>query len=172
MNGPGHYALGASAGLVWVQVGGLNWWQAIIAVPLAAGVSFGKGVSPDVDQSKLWKWADRVIPDEWLGKHGPMQHRGLAHWWGIYLALTVLASRVVAPAWMWLAGAVLAGWWSHLTADFLIGAKGQGRGPGIPVFPWWGHVGLGAHCGGWVEKFWTTAVPLGVFGWIAWTLVA
>lgn len=167
MNGPGHYALGATAGVVWCQAGGLTWWQGLIAVPVAAGCSYA-ALSPDIDGTKLWHFADRILPDEWLGNSGPMRHRGIMHFWGLYLALTVLASRVVADSWMWLAGAVLAGWWSHLAADFAVGARGQGRGPGIPLAPWWGHVGLGAKCGGWMEKFWTAAVPVVTLGWMAW----
>lgn len=181
MNGPGHYALGASAGLVWAQVGGLNWWQALVAVPVAAGFSYA-ALSPDIDGSKLWHIADRILPDEILGEHGPMRHRGIMHWWGLYLALTFLASHVVADSWMWLAGAVLAGWWSHLAGDLLVGARGQGRGPGIPLFPWWGHVGLGAKCGGWTEAVLAVLIPLVTVPWVAawhvtgtpqpWTLVA
>lgn len=166
MNGPGHYALGATAGVVWAQAGGLNWWQALIAVPVAAGVAFGKGVSPDVDLSKMWQWADRVIPDEWLGKNGAMQHRGVSHWWGTYAVLTWLVFQGVAGDLWWLAAAVLAGWWSHLAADALIGARGQGRGPGIPLFPWWGHVGLGARCGGWTEAVLAVLVPLVTVPWV------
>lgn len=158
MNGPGHYALGASAGVVWAQVGHLSWWQALIAVPVAAGVSYG-ALSPDIDQSRLWRFADRVLPDEWLGKRGPMRHRGISHFWGVFAALTYLAWTMQPPA-GWLVGAVLAGWWSHLLADVAVGASGQGRGPGIPVMPWWGHVGFGARCGGWAEATWAVVVPV------------
>jgi hypothetical protein len=181
VNGPGHYALGATAGVVWWHVGGLTPWQALVAVPVAAGFSYA-ALSPDIDGSKLWHLADRVLPDEWLGNSGPMRHRGIAHWWGLYAALTWLVYQGAAGDLWWLAGAVLGGWWSHLLGDFLVGARGQGRGPGIPVFPWWGHVGLGAKCGGWTEATLAVLVPFLVIPWVAawhvtgsaqpWTLVA
>ena len=166
MNGPGHYALGASAGLVYVQAVPVTWWQALICVPVAAGVAYG-ALSPDIDQSRLWHLADRVLPDEWLGNSGPFRHRGVSHWFGVYAVLTY-ALWVASPDGWWLAGAVLAGWWSHLAADLLVGARGAGRGPGIPVLPWWGHVGLGAKCGGWTEAGLAVVVPLAVVGWSLW----
>ena len=99
-----------------------------------------------------------------------MRHRGVTHFWGLYLVLS-LAVYDVRPDWWWVAGAVLAGWWSHLVGDFLVGAPGQGRGPGIPLLPWWGHVGLGARCGGWIEGAWAIVVPLAAAVWVtAWHL--
>lgn len=180
MNGPGHYALGASAGLVWCQVGHVEAWQVPIVLAVSAGFS-SAALSPDIDGTKLWHIADRILPDELLGEHGPMRHRGVTHWWGLHLALT-WALYVFHPSWWWFGGAVLAGWWSHLAGDFAVGARGQGRGPGIPLFPWWGHVGLGAKCGGWTEAVLAVLIPLVTVPWVAawhvtgtpqpWTLVA
>jgi hypothetical protein len=156
MNGPGHYALGAIFGLGWAQVAGLDAWQALAVVPLAAGFAHGP-VSPDIDTTRLWHWLDRFLPDEWLGDQGPLRHRGITHWWGLHAALSVALYRA-QPEWWWLGGAVLAGWWSHLAGDLLVGARSWSRGPGIPVFPWWGHVGLGVRCGGWPERLVTAGL--------------
>mgnify|MGYP000231549376 CR=1 FL=1 len=85
-----------------------------------------------------------------------------------------------------LTGPQLLGWWSHLWSDLWIGGQYLGgkrpeaddpagawdrkstmdaddhpRGPGIPVFPWWGHVGLGYRVGSigeWVYVLATTLV--------------
>lgn len=173
MNGPGHYALGASAGIVYAQLAPVTWWQGILAIPVAAGVAHGRGVSPDVDQSGIWRGVDWAAPDEALGGGGPMQHRGISHWWGVYAVLTWLwwttCPRDLAFGLLFaITGAVLAGWWSHLLGDFIVGAAGAGRGPGIPLFPWWCHIGLGRKCGGWTESALTITIPAAAAGWTAW----
>ena len=94
-----------------------------------------------------------------------------------------------------LAWPLLAGWWSHLISDFFVGARYAGgkrpeaddpagawdrksmldaddhpRGPGIPLFPWWGHVGLGWRVGSvaeWVYVLTTVAVGVAA-GYGAW----
>lgn len=167
MNGRGHYALGASAGLLYAQVAHLEWWQWPVAIGLSAGFSHG-WVSPDIDNSPLWHWLDRWTPDELLGNKGPMRHRGITHWWGTHLALSV-ALYVCHPSWWWMGGAVLAGWWSHLIGDAAIGARGQGRGAGIPLMPWWCHIGLGFKCGGWAEATVAFLAPIAVLGWTVWS---
>lgn len=170
MNGKGHYALGASAGLLWVQLAGLDPWQAVAAIPVSAAFAHG-AISPDLDNTPLWRMLDRWTPDEALGAQGPMRHRGITHWWGLHLVLSGILYLVHGWwPWWWLGGAVLAAWWSHLLGDFLVGAASRARGPGIPLMPWWGHVGFGFRCGGWVENLVTAVVPL-VMAWqAAWTL--
>jgi len=172
VNGKGHYALGASAGLVYAQLAPVTWWQGILAVPVAAGVSYA-AVSPDIDQSKLWRWLDKPVPDEALGNGGPMQHRGVSHWWGIFAALTwVWWTATPRDLWFGLLfavlGAVMAGWWSHLAADAVVGRAGQGRRAGVPLLPWWAHIGLGFKCGGPVERALTYVVPVAVLAWSIW----
>ena len=43
----------------------------------------------NADQIAEWKTVDRWVPDEWLGHDGPLQHRGITHWWGIPAAAAV-----------------------------------------------------------------------------------
>lgn len=175
MNGKGHYAVGASAGVVYAQLAPVTWWQGLLAIPVAAGFSYA-AVSPDVDQSKLWHWTDKPVPDEVLGNGGPMQHRGISHFWGVYAAWTALW-WLATPRDLWfgllfaLLGAMVTGWWSHLLADAVVGRAGQGRGRGIPLLPWWAHLGLGFKCDGWMEKFLTVAAPIGVLVWTAWRML-
>jgi hypothetical protein len=143
-------ALGTAAGWAWPQVVACGW----LATLTAAG-----GVSPDVDQHRAWGLLDRFVPDEWLGNHGPLQHRGIAHWWALPVA-GALAVRYWLPGrFSWVAFALLAGWMSHLAGDFLFGRPGAGRGPGIPFAPWWNHRGLGLAVGGWLERIVGVLLP-------------
>lgn len=145
------------------------------AVPMSAGKH-----SPDIDQFKdPWDRLDNMVPDELLGFGGPMRHRGISHWWGIPAVVSFavwwvchqvplpVAVVIVLAAWVPLAGV-----WSHLLSDFVVGARYGGgkrpeaddpggawnaksaldaddspRGPGIPLMPWWCHVGLGYKVG-------------------------
>jgi hypothetical protein len=102
-------------------------WVAVASAGIATVAAAGR-LSPDVDQFKGWRLADKLTPDEMLGKGGP----GL-----------------------WIAWAALAGWVSHLLLDWAFGQADPWahRGPGIPVWPWWGHVGLGLDAGGLLERF-------------------
>ncbi len=88
-----------------------------------------------------------------LGHGGPLRHRGLSHWWGLPAA-AALWLATAAPGWSWVAAAALVGWASHLLGDFCFGQHDvrSARGPGIPLAPWWGHVGLGLDVGGAVER--------------------
>jgi membrane-bound metal-dependent hydrolase YbcI (DUF457 family) len=127
-----------------------------VAVPSAAVASLTAGgrFSPDADQYKAWKLFDKYTPDELLGRGGPLQHRGITHWWLIPAA--VGAGLYVAGGgawWVWWVWVLLAGWVSHLLLDFVVGQGWGGRGDGIPVWPWWGHVGLGLDAGGLLERF-------------------
>lgn len=171
MNGRGHYALGLSAGLVLSQAAGLSPWQTVVVVPVSAAFAHG-AVSPDIDNTPRWRSWDRWTPDELLGEQGPMRHRGITHWWGVHLALTaaLYVFHPLLPSWLpwWVLGAVLAAWWSHLLGDLAIGARGYGRGPGIPLAPWWAHWGPGFCCGGIVEAVLTVAAPVGAVWWAGW----
>lgn len=172
MNRASHNLLGAVSGLALGTASGWPWWQTLIASGLASVTSDGP-TSPDGDQYKLWKTIDRWVPDELLGKGGPLQHRGISHWWG----LPVLAGLLVwlAPGWVrWALLALVVGWASHLVGDFVFGKRDpwSGRGPGIPTAPWWGHVGVGLKSGGRVER-WLAAPAIAVVGlWLAWGDVA
>lgn len=138
--------------------------QPLPAVVAAAGIAAlfaGGRLSPDVDQFKGWRRLDKWLPDELLGHGGPLGHRRLSHWWGIPAAAgaALFAAHAVAPGpgwlvWVWLAAvAALAGWVSHLAADWVFGKAcwQDGRGPGIPLAPWWAHHGLGLDSGGATE---------------------
>ena len=142
MNGAGHRTVGAAAGIALAATTHPTAWQAPLIV--AAAVAFSHGpTSPDIDQTQAWHLLDRLLPDEALGNNGPLQHRGISHWWGVPAAAAVAVWILCPPALAWAAWAALAGWTSHLAADFVCGRSGCGRGPGIPLAPWWWHVGAG-----------------------------
>jgi membrane-bound metal-dependent hydrolase YbcI (DUF457 family) len=126
----------------------------VVLMMVASTATAGGPLSPDVDQRGLWHVADRLLPDEWLGHGGPMRHRGLSHWWGIPAAAAVwlwLARETIpGPLW-WLAAGVVLGWVTHLAGDLMVGAGSPWRDSGIPVGPWFWHVGFGFRCGGFVE---------------------
>ncbi len=155
MMGPTHCALAAVTGL---GVGMAMGWDApqAVAGSLVATLTAAGPTSPDVDNRRWWMRLDRYAPDEYLGRGGPLQHRGIMHWWGLPAAMAcALAVTTPLPAqWMWAAYALVIGWASHLLGDFLVGKASvmfTRRGPGIPLMPWWGHVGVGLKCGGVVE---------------------
>lgn len=163
----GHRALGAVFGLGYGTAMGLPVVGALGCGVLATVTAAGR-LSPDVDLQRGWRLADRWTPDELLGRHGPMQHRGLTHWWGLALAVTGLWWVALLPLadsgrgalLAHGAGALLAGWCSHLGADLLFGKadRRSGRGPGIPLLPWWGHVGLSLNVGGVLERLVSVAL--------------
>lgn len=158
MHREGHHVLGASCGLLVAQgavlTAGWTWPQALVFGAVAA-LTAGGPLSPDIDQYGPWRTADDVLPDELLGRGGPMQHRGITHWWGLQAAAAVALAYTDAtlPGPWWLAWAALTGWASHLIGDFLFGRAVYARTPsgalvrvvgeGIPMSPWWNHRGLG-----------------------------
>ncbi|NLT53619.1 MAG: hypothetical protein GXX79_03410 [Actinomycetales bacterium] len=152
MTGATHRLLGMSVVLGLAVAQGWSPLQAGAGTVIGLAVSGGR-LSPDMDQFRGWRLADRVLPDEALGQGGPMRHRGLTHWWGLPI-LVAATVPVVPPGYRWLVLALLAGWCSHLLGDFLFGRADarSGRGPGIPLAPWWGHVGLGLDTGGGLES--------------------
>ncbi len=161
-----HRLTGAAAGLAVAAATGAG--PARLAVSTAVAAVTAAGVtSPDVDQHSGWHLADDLLPDEVAGHGGPLRHRGLAHWWGLPAAAAYFGLRAVPEPWRWLALAALVGWSSHLVGDFIFGRpnRRQGRGPGIPLAPWWWHVGLGLDTGGWTEALVRRIALPGVFGW-------
>jgi hypothetical protein len=161
----GHTLAGASASLAVASLAGWPLWQQVAAGGIGAAV----GPLPDVDQRRWWRTLDHLLPDEWLGHGGPFRHRGITHWWG--LPAVAAPAVLLLPAGQWLAWAALGGWCSHLAADWVFGraCPQEGRGPGIPLAPWWSHHGLGGDVDGWGERW--LAVPglvllLGLQGWV------
>ena len=47
----------------------------------------------------------------------------------------------------------------------------SGRGPGIPVWPWWGHLGVGLDTGGVLEALTAALVLPAALAWQSWGLV-
>lgn len=176
--GRGHRALTvpvfvAAAPLLPVGPAGL----AVAGVVAALSCS-GRVASPDADQGWLWQLIDRLLPDEQiLDDNGPMQHRGITHWWAwpalayllalLPLHVTIVAAgRELTLATAPVLAGLAVGWGSHVLGDFLVGAQGHGRGAGVPLGPWWWWVGTGAKCGGWTEHAITVAaVPAAL--WLA-----
>jgi len=150
--GATHRLLGASAALAWAAWVPLHPAQTAVALVVATVTSAGP-TSPDVDRTGPWQLLDRLLPDELLGHRGPLQHRGLSHWWGLP-ALALLVAAALPAQVAWLAHAAVLGWCSHLLGDLLFGQADPrgGRGPGIPLLPWWGHVGLGLDVDGPLER--------------------
>lgn len=157
-----HQLAGFATGAALAVHAGQPPWMAGVS-GAAAVVTAGGRLSPDMDQFKGWRRVDRIIP----GK-GPMQHRGITHWWGLPALAGMALATAHAP---WLVWMLLAGWASHLAADFVFGKadRWSHRGPGIPLFPWWGHVGVGLDAGGYLERYFlvpalTVVGPLIVIG--------
>lgn len=165
MTREGHHALGAVCGLGTALALGWGPLQAAAAMVISA-VTAGGPTSPDVDQYAEWKWLDRVLPDELLGHGGPMQHRGVTHWWGLpALAGIGLCLVPFATPGIWVAWCALIGWMSHLAGDWMFGLAGPDRGPGIPFAPWWRHRGLGVlSSSGWTEGACTVLLGVAALG--------
>lgn len=173
MNRATHNLLGAATGLGLGLAAGWPWWQTLVAAGLSSITSDG-ATSPDADQFKRWRKLDEYLPDELLGKGGPLQHRGLSHWWGLPVLAAALVWFLVPGGLQWIGWALVAGWASHLAGDLVFGKadRWSGRGPGIPIAPWWGHVGLGLKSDGKIERW--LAAPLIALAmlWLVWTGLA
>jgi hypothetical protein len=161
-----HTLIAAAAGLGHAVTAGLPGWQCLVS----AGLASVAGPLPDVDNHRWWKRMDRVLPDEWLGHGGPLQHRGLTHWW-LPPAMAWVAVLHSAPR-AWWAFAALAGWLSHLVGDLLFGEADRyaHRGRGVPLGPWFWHAGLGLKSGGAIEAVLVPLVALAGAGWALLTL--
>jgi hypothetical protein len=146
---PAHHLAGFATGAALATLAHQPVWVAVGSACLAS-VTAGGITSPDVDQFRVWRALDRWLPDEWLGEGGPLQHRGLSHFWGLPAAAAVYLYVSGGPWWVWM---LLAGWVSHLVADWAFGKRAWGRGPGIPLGPWFWHHGLGLDAGGLLERF-------------------
>ena len=142
MQTPTHRLLGAASALA---LSPQLPWQGVLLAAVIASRTAGGITSPDVDQ----RW-------QHLGAGGPLGHRKITHWWGLP-ALCALGWVFWGPATSWFVSALLwgawLGWTSHLAGDFIFGKSNRraGRGPGIPLLPWWGYVGAGLRCGTWIE---------------------
>lgn len=98
-------------------------------------------------------------------------------WWAYHLLPPTVAVLLLVAAWVPLAGV-----WSHLLSDYFVGARYAGgkrpeaddpagawdrksfmdsddhpRGPGIPVAPWWFHIGVGWRVGSGQEWLYVVA---------------
>lgn len=158
MKGMTHRLLGACSGVALGTAAGWQWPQ-IVAAGWLATLTAGGRTSPDIDQHGLWGLVDRILPDEWLGNNGPLQHRGIAHWWGLPVGAFAASWSMLPADWAWVVYALLAGWTSHLGGDYLFGRPGAGRGAGIPFAPWWNHRGIGLAVDGVLERVVTWALP-------------
>jgi hypothetical protein len=156
---PAHHLAGFAMGAALATAAHQSAWVALGSACLAS-ITAGGVLSPDVDQFKLWRALDRWLPDEWLGEGGPLQHRGISHFWGLPAAAAAYLYVVGGPWWAWM---LLAGWVSHLVLDWAVGKRAWGRGPGIPLLPWWAHHGLGGDAGGLLER-WVLVPVLAVAG--------
>lgn len=166
MNHRHHVLMGAVAGLGAAAAQGLPAWQCAAS----AGLGSLAGPLPDVDNHRWWKRLDRFVPDEWLGYGGPLQHRGLTHWWVLPAAAWIAAQRLEPGAW-WLL-ALVVGWASHLVGDLVFGQADRycHRGPGVPLGPWFWHVGVGLKSGGPGESLIAPLVAVLAVAWAAITL--
>lgn len=167
MSGRGtHHAGGAVAGLTaggGALLAGASVRE-VVVLAVTAAITGGGMLSPDVDQYRAWRTLDRWLPDELLGVGGPLQHRGISHWWGTMVGLAALWAGLLVNVptvhWLWpVAAGQVAGWASHLALDFVYGAQVRARsGPivvrgGVPLAPWWMHVGIRWRSGGLGSRF-------------------
>lgn len=153
MLGPSHRVLAAVSWMTIATQLGAPTWQVVAGAAPAAVFSAGL-LSPDIDNTPMWKRLDRWVPDEWLGDGGPLGHRELTHWWGLPAIVAASLQTMPAPWWVW---AAIVGWVSHIAGDLIFGKRGYGTPRGIPLAPWWWHVGVGLKCGGLGER---TLVPV------------
>jgi hypothetical protein len=165
MMGTGHRLTAAAGWMATAAHLGLPGWQVAAGIPVAVAFSAGP-TSPDVDNTRVWKKLDKWIPDEVLGDGGPLGHRELLHWWGLPAIVAVVLQAVGGP---WYAWAAVLGWASHLAGDLVFGQAGYGTPQGIPLGPWWWHLGLGLKCGGLTERALVPVAAAAVVWWAAGT---
>ena len=162
LNRPGHVAGSGVAALTIAHATALPLPAAAI---LTAG-AFLAAMLPDLDNRRWWRTADKYVPDEVLGYGGPLNHRGLLHWWGLPAIAYAATMGLDAPWWALTAiHGLIVGVAAHLVLDAVWGE------PGIPLAPWWWHVGLGLRNDSGLASAATFALPL-VGLWLAFTVAA
>jgi hypothetical protein len=159
--GPTHRMFGALCGAAWATAAGMPTAQAAAVAALATATSSGPS-SPDIDCYRGWRRLDTCLPDEALGNGGPMQHRGITHWWAWPTLTALTLTHVPTGAIGWIPTALLIGWTSHLIGDLIFG-----RNRGIPLAPWWWHIGLGLDTGGPTEALARWTVLPAAVAWLA-----
>jgi hypothetical protein len=124
-------------------------------------MAFSAGhTSCDADNTRAWKKLTKWVPGRWDNEM--LDHRRLLHWWGLPAAVAVVLHVTGGP---WYGWAAVCGWASHLGGDFVFGQAGFGTPKGIPLAPWWWHVGVGLKSGGRVERVVTPAVACTAVWW-------
>jgi hypothetical protein len=93
--------------------------------------------------------------------------------WVLHLAGAVYLASLASGYGYVAVWVVIFGVWSHLVADFAFGRRcpQEGRGPGIPLAPWWAHHGLGLDTDGMLERWLVTPGLLVLLGWLGWLQV-
>src|SRR3954469_3765438 len=114
-----HRLVGFATGAALAASTGHSAWAAVGSGLLAEVTAAGR-TSPDIDQYKVWH--------RWVGDSGLARHRGITHWWGLPAAAALWLHSVGAPWGVWM---LVAGWFSHLAADWFFGQRSRGRGPGV-----------------------------------------
>ncbi len=107
MMGKTHLAAGAAAGMAMARCAGLHDPAILALCTVAGGLA---GLVPD--------WLQINLPGAGEQIKGLFGHRGFTHWLWSALAAGWLVYQV-APIAVAVAGAVLAGWLSHLALDCL-----------------------------------------------------
>jgi hypothetical protein len=166
---PTHHLTGAAAALTITHYHPTMSTPAAIAFAATATLTAGGPLSPDIDNQPWWKRLDRWLPDEALGNGGPLGHRRLTHWWGLpaVLAAATLTGLIPGPLAPITLGAAV-GWGSHIAGDLIFGRGNPrvGLARGVPLLPWWGHIGVGLKADGWTERT-LGALLVPAVGWLA-----
>jgi hypothetical protein len=142
MLGPSHRLLGALGGASLAHTAGLPW-QVVAATALTATSTSNGPFSPDMDQTRSFRWLA-----SWPVVGQLFYHRHTTHWWGWpvaawYWGLPALPHTPAIDV-HWMAVGLLIGWVSHLAGDLIFGK--------LPMLPWGGlRVGLGLDTGGFIE---------------------
>ena len=137
--GPTHRLTGFAAGAgvaLWAGYGPL---EVVLSGAFASASSHG-GLSPDVDQVKLWVEARQRMPKSTARL---FNHRNLSHWWGLPI-LAYVGVQQLSPDFRWATLMLLVGWTSHLLGDLIFGE--------LPLDPAGRHTfGFGLDTGGFLE---------------------
>lgn len=139
--GPSHRLFGALAGAALAHYTGRPFADVTMAALVASSTAHGWS-SPDMDQTKPWRAAGRLLPGE---AHHLAAHRtGLSHWWGLPVLMWFLVIQHLPAGAEWPATVLLIGWVSHLLGDLVFGK--------LALYPWGGpSFGLELDTGGFIE---------------------